>query len=315
MSIAVVADGHGSDNCFRSEHGSRFASESALRGIRDFLTEKNKTQVDYSDTREFDKELRALVKNIVWSWHKKVIDQYPEVPVTDEEMRDLDVAEKYRKRYLEQRELHHAYGSTLIAAAVTQNCWFGFHIGDGKCTALYQDGEFYQPIPWDERCYLNVTTSICDDDAPETARIYYCPRTDRELPVAVFVNSDGVDDTYPINDNEKHLAKFYRTIVMNFAEEAVKDSKTGWQNGVDQVRDFLPVLTQKGSGDDVSIAGFIDLGALGKTYPLLKEQITEGEPQPEAREPQPDILASELPPQARPPRPPQEPGQHIDVKG
>jgi hypothetical protein len=56
-----------------------------------------------------------------------------------------------------------------------------------------------------------------------------------------------------VYENKKHLANLYSTIAHNFAEE-------GFAKGEKQLEEFLPVLTEKGSGDDVSIAGIIKTG-------------------------------------------------------
>ncbi|MDR3341738.1 MAG: protein phosphatase 2C domain-containing protein [Treponema sp.] len=247
MAVAVVADGHGGDAYFRSRRGSRFAVESALQGIQEFI--RIRREYGAPETESAEGLLRNLVKNILVSWHDKVEQDY----TTDRFSPD-----EQEKAAQKNKQPYHAYGTTLIAVAITEDYWFGLHIGDGKAVALYPDGSFDQPIPWDERCFLNVTTSICDDDAADTCRIYYSP----EKPVAVFIGSDGVDDSYPIHENEKYLYHLYRTIAINFADE-------GFETTCQQVQGFLPSLTEKGSGDDVSVAGFIDMHALEATARIL----------------------------------------------
>jgi hypothetical protein len=217
--------------------------------------------------------LRALVINIIATWHGKVEEDYTKNPFQDPELENVE--EKYRKRYAEGEKLHHAYGATLIAAAVTPDYWFGIHIGDGRFTALYKDGSFDQPVPWDEKCFLNVTTSICDDDAAETARIYYCAKTEKDLPLAVFLCSDGVDDNFAqdddssTNENAKDLFyKVYRNIMLCFAEE-------GFESTCEQIKDLANSFATKGKGDDTSIAGLIDMEAAKETAEIYKAQIAK----------------------------------------
>ena len=50
----------------------------------------------------------------------------------------------------------------------------------------------YEPIPWDEDCQANITTSICDSEAIEEFR--YCFM--KESPVATLMGTDGIDDSY-----------------------------------------------------------------------------------------------------------------------
>jgi serine/threonine protein phosphatase PrpC len=180
------------------------------------------------------------------------------------------VGEKYCNQYSKSENLHHAYGTTLIAAAITEDFWFGIHIGDGRLTALYPDGTYDQPVPWDEKCYLNVTTSICDDDAYERARCYFSFHKEKQPPVAVFLCTDGIDDNYPVDGNEKHLFTLYRTIVVTFAED-------GFESTSSQLKDLANSFATKGKGDDTSIAVLIDMEAIKEVVPIWKAQIIEEE--------------------------------------
>jgi serine/threonine protein phosphatase PrpC len=297
VSIAVVADGHGSEDCFRSAKGAEFAALCAYYGIVEFIDTLNnwelpqkeeaetgfleklrfrfskhtpveaaKTEQKIPTKEESEQMLRALVRHIIATWHSKVTEDYTKNPFQSAELENVE--EKYRKRYMEGKNLQHAYGATLIAVAVTKDFWFGIHIGDGRFTALYKDGSFDQPVPWDDRCYLNVTTSICDDDAAETARLYYSTKTEKDLPLAVFLCSDGVDDNYPVEDNEQYLFKLYRTITQTFAED-------GFDSTCKQIADLANSFATKGKGDDTSIAGVIDMGAVKEAEAIYKEQIAK----------------------------------------
>jgi serine/threonine protein phosphatase PrpC len=294
VSIAVVADGHGDDNCFRSAKGAMFAVACAARGIQEFvkyLEEPEETEpkekvniikrllrksavVLQRESLQKKEEAQAVLKEklieqgIIRAWFKMTTDDYTYNPVTEEELRG--VGDKYRKKYAEGTDLHHAYGATLIAAAITPYYWFGIHIGDGRLTALYPDGTFDQPVPWDEKCYLNVTTSICDDNAAAQARCYFSFHEVKAPPVAVFLCSDGVDDNYPVEENEKHLYKLYRTIALTFAED-------GFDSTYKQLIDLANQFATKGKGDDTSIAGFIDMKTLKQAVPIWKKQIAEEE--------------------------------------
>jgi len=296
VSIAVVSDGHGDDNCFRSAKGAKFAVACAAKGIQEFvkyLDEPEETDPDEKISllkkllrknvtvlqREslFKKEeAQAVLKEklieqgIIRAWFKMTTDDFTNNPVTEEELQN--VGDKYRKRYAEGTDLHHAYGATLIAAAITPHYWFGIHIGDGRFTALYADGTFDQPVPWDDKCYLNVTTSICDDNAAREARCYFSFNEVKAPPVAVFLCSDGVDDNYPVDENEKYLYKLYRTIALTFAED-------GFESTYKQLIDLANQFATKGKGDDTSIAGFINMEALKRAVPIWKKQVAEKEAQ------------------------------------
>jgi serine/threonine protein phosphatase PrpC len=266
LALAVVADGHGDENCFRSARGAEFAASIAKDAIIEFVDQRPLDDIDDDAGNIFKRYICDLVKHIIAEWHGKVERDYTANPVTAEEL--AHAGEKYRKRYAEGHDLHHAYGTTLIASAITDEYWFGIHIGDGRFTALYRDGTFAQPVPWDERCYLNVTTSICDDDAFEGARIHCALESEKPLPAAVFLCSDGVDDNYPVEENEKHLYRLYRIIALTFVDN-------GFDSTCGQLKDLAKSFATNGKGDDTSIAGIIDMEAVRAIEPSLRKQTEE----------------------------------------
>ena len=276
FSIAVVADGHGDDNCFRSAKGSQLAVACAANGIQEFVKiYESKFSAGFPRKKvlpaqeEFDKAIRDLVKHIIALWQVKVEEDYTANPFTAEELGKADV--KHRKKFeTDAGSRNKAYGSTLIAAAITKDYWFGIHIGDGRFTALYADGSFNQPVPWDDRCFLNIVTSICDDDAYQRARCYFTFHEEKPPPIAVFLCSDGIDDNYPVDENEKHLFNLYRTIAITFAED-------GFDSTFMQLKDLTGQFATKGKCDDTSLAGFVDMEALGKTVPIWKKQLADEE--------------------------------------
>jgi len=307
--IAVVADGHGSDNCFRSEYGAGFAVKSAVQGIFAFINNLEGKELPLEEN--FARQVKKLVGTIVDNWIFQVSEHYRLYPITEEDkdyptpegktlhfkgLKNFQVDSAYSELYLKEVEgiisgkgglladdgrpvSRHAYGATLIAAAVTEDYWFGLQIGDGKLTAFYPDGSYDQPVPWDDKCYLNVTTSICDDDAAERARVYVKKRSgsaaavdaigaikkledNRPMPSAVFLNSDGVDDSFPIEENMDHMAKkFYYSVLRMFIENEADPAK-GWEAAVKELADYLPDLSKRGSGDDISVAGIVDMEAV-----------------------------------------------------
>ncbi|GMO51952.1 MAG: PP2C family serine/threonine-protein phosphatase [Termitinemataceae bacterium] len=234
FAIVIVADGHGSDAHFRSDRGSRFAVEVTMQNIQNIL--KGNTNNDISHIQ--NEVLPHLIKKIVQDWNGKVEEDW-----------NNDTPEINNDNYKMMMWPPRVYGTTLIAVVITTDYWAGIQIGDGKCVVLDYDDEscnFSQPIPWDDDCYMNVTTSLCEIDAADRFRIF----ASSEIPRAIFLGTDGVDDSYPVHENEKHLAALYGVIYKNFMQKS-------FDEGLKQLQEFLPVLTKKGSGDDVSIAGIL----------------------------------------------------------
>lgn len=260
--VIMVSDGHGSDKHFRSDRGARFAIEAAKESIVTFMEEfspelaedsfvqrgimgvKDPQNEDYTPRDAHEREFRQLFENIKFRWCEKVINDWNENPPTEEELskantqgRPLSLA-----YYSNGREIR-AYGCTLMAAVRTPDFWMAFHIGDGKCIAFHEDGTWYEPIPWDSRCFLTTTTSLCHESS-ESFRYCYgrksCP--------AIFIGSDGMDDSYMPIDK---LAEFYSLVIRVITEN-------GFEYASDQLGKMMPVISKEGSHDDISIAFWID---------------------------------------------------------
>ena len=254
MAVVVVADGHGSDNYPRTDRGSSFAVEATITAIREFVKTVEDSVIDISE--DSDSYLEQLAKNILANWYAAVDADLEKYPFSEEEL--SKVSDKYKKRYMSGQRQEKAYGTTLIAVCQTRNYWFGMQIGDGKCVCISQDGSMCEPIPWDEDCQANITTSICDSEAIEEFR--YCFM--KECPVATLMGTDGIDDSYA---NAEEMYVLYRSILAIFAEH-------GRETGESEIQAFLPGLSRKGSGDDVSIAGIVSASLSAAFIEVLKAQ-------------------------------------------
>ena len=123
------------------------------------------------------------------------------------------------------------------------------------------DSNVFAPIPDDPRCYDNVTTSMCQDDAALSARFFYLPKG--LMPAAIFLCTDGVENSYW---NEEQLFGFFRGLALTIVENGLEES-------VRQLAEFLPAMTKKGSGDDVSCAGIVDIRRLYSCSDGIREDL------------------------------------------
>lgn len=239
LSVAVICDGHGDKNCFRSALGAKIGCEIAVKKARQFQNYLS-NDVD-REKKDFDGLLQDLEEDIVNLWRQSVLSDAKENPFTEEELTPLsaNVQEIYRNH----QRMEKAYGCTLILAVIMQDYWYALQIGDGKCVALYDDGVYVEPIPADEEnCVGNRSTSICGSHALEDFRHYWS----QIKPLAVYVSSDGIEESF----DEKGLFNLYYSIthwVQNDGKEIAER----------QIEDLLPKISEGGSGDDVSIAGII----------------------------------------------------------
>lgn len=255
--VTVVSDGHGGCDYVRSQIGSAMACEAAVKNIRR-LFENISPEAFLAEP---DMMLIQLEAAIINDWNESVRSHYEANPFTEEE---LDcVSEKAGASYRSGHRIERAYGATLIAAAMTRDYWFGIQIGDGKCAAFDEAGICTQPIPWDEKCFLNKTTSICGSDALRDFRHFYSEK----IPTAVFMGSDGIDDSFK---NEEDMYDFYKTILYAF-------SISDYTQAVDELKAYLPRLSKEGSADDVSIAAWMDMDALKSVVDKIKAEGEEAE--------------------------------------
>lgn len=251
ISICAISDGHGDINCFRSAMGAKIACESAIRQIKVFFSYGKQTRSALD--RNSDIALNQLEKSIIADWTKAVEYDIYKNPFSEQELSCL--SEDIQKFYRENTRPQKAYGCTLIASAVTDHCWFAIQIGDGICTAIFDDGVYLNPIPADdEGCVGNRSTSICSSDAIRSFRHYY----GKVLPRTIFITSDGIEESF----SEKDLNKCYYTISCWFNSESYDEAQK-------HIEDLLPKISIGGSGDDVSLAVIAD-----PSYPAVMPKQT-----------------------------------------
>lgn len=240
VSIIVVSDGHGDKNCFRSEKGAKYACEISINLCRQFQNITN--HIDDISHCDFEELVTSLESEIVKKWKNKVLSDAQIHPFTEEEF--SKASEQAQVAYRAGSRIEKAYGCTLIAAMASANYWLALQIGDGKCVAAYNDGVFVEPIPVDENCLGNRSTSLCNSNAKESFRHYYSAIK----PIAVFVSSDGVEESF----DQAGLYNCLYSVAYWFKEDGFEGTKL-------KLDDLLPKISAGGSGDDVSLATMVSL--------------------------------------------------------
>lgn len=275
----AVADGHGGKDYFRSDIGSRLAIETAFKQIKIFCSELT------ADERFSENGIKNFEFSLWEDWRKAVKADWDERLATiSEEARWQEVSDKYKARYTSTDEetlaqyIPVAYGTTLICAVSIGSQVLIVQIGDGSCVVLQRNGECKIPVPPDAENFANVTTSLCDTDAYKKFRhvVLDCAEDSLLAPLAIFLSTDGLDDCYPICDNERWLCKLYRDAIL---DSMISD---GFAATCEELRtELLPYMTEHGSNDDISLACFVteDLNlikhALGKENPAdMKELVS-----------------------------------------
>jgi len=235
---ALVADGHGGEKYFRSAEGSRFA----VRCTVDALNKVLKELVSYikkNDLPVIAKTLKNLCSRILILWREKVKSHFYENPLTEEEKElcwdlkiDIPLAEE---------KIFSLYGSTLLASVYFEHYgfWFSLQIGDGKTVIIKNGNSVFYPIQEDDEMGFGVTASLCGKNALKKFRYNF----GFEKLDSIFVMSDGLADSF----DAKKLPNFLMSIRDNALLDLEK-TKT-------ELNEYLPKLSEKGSGDDISIAG------------------------------------------------------------
>ena len=257
LTICIVSDGHGGEQYFRSQIGSQELVNITFEKVQEFtegmlqlniLKDTPFTQMDISSKRPdnlpalkvIDDRFMQLFRAIKAEWMIHIYEHALNTPVDDREQKK--VKPEYLDQLKQQRNLEKIYGATLMAYVQCSNFWFAFHLGDGKMIMFDRKGTGFEPVLWDDDCFLNKTTSICQADAIE--RFRYTFEGDGKFPLAVFLGSDGIDDT--VTDGEP-LYNFYRGVLQYIfidGDESVEED----------LKKNLPVFSARGSRDDMSVA-------------------------------------------------------------
>jgi serine/threonine protein phosphatase PrpC len=241
--IAVVADGHGGEKYFRSDVGSKLAVATATAVIRELL-------VSVSTDVDLEKNLRLVEQKIIKRWRDKVERHIQRNPWTPAELA-LCKEKNIDLEHLRGRDkLVTIYGTTLVAAAVTDSFWFALQIGDGQCALIDGDGNRDDSgteiaenakvaIPPDEEQGFGLTQSLCASDAADKFRHSF----GRGAIGGITVATDGVVDSF--------LPDAYLKFTIRLRDNFIRDAKASQT----ELKGWLPTLSEQGSRDDVAIAG------------------------------------------------------------
>lgn len=244
--IFVLGDGHGDSNCPRSSFGSKAICEIAAEEMSAFagiLREQN-WEERLLDTYGAVGLVNQLVMSIFGKWSCRVNEDFLENPLTENEENE---AKNYADRYKRGDRIEHMYGTTFIAGLLTEQYLLLLQQGDGRCVVFDSQGEASQPIPWDDRCFANVTTSVCDEDAIQSCRYHIIDMKQNPV-IACVIGSDGVEDSFGSMD-KMHV--FYR-------EKLQIASESGIEALEQHLADILPDFSAKGSRDDTTICGIVN---------------------------------------------------------
>ncbi|WGX95150.1 protein phosphatase 2C domain-containing protein [Nocardioides sp. L-11A] len=226
QAVLAVADGHGHRLHFRSDTGAALAVVSAVEELRRILP----------DLRAADADARNRLEHagaaIVATWAAKVrhhLAANPYSPAEDELGASADPLR--------------AYGTTILATAVTGDVLVHLQIGDGDTVLVTADGVASRPLPEDPDLDGLHTSSLCQPrpvDALRTAVV----DTHADRVALVFLCTDGFGRSRVDADG------WWRRT----GEQLLEFSRT---RGLDWVREQLPEWLAEPAlvgGDDTTMA-------------------------------------------------------------
>ena len=246
VGVACVADGHGGAKYFRSDKGSVFAVQIAEKALLNFCGTIAKEKTAFFNRKlENEKKqksdilatLKQLEGNIIYQWRNAVLKDFTDNPLTEAEIEFCNANNIVL--YDDPANMMFVYGTTLLAGLVSDSFWFVIQIGDGLCVVLENQDNISIPMAEDERLAFGRTTSLCENDAIKNFREGYGFSKIEGLTLA----TDGISDSF---EPEKYLQfnkELYNKFV-NFPDTAENE-----------LQEFLPDISERGSRDDVSIAG------------------------------------------------------------
>ncbi len=255
--VLLLADGHGSDVHYLSDVGAEMAisaSVEALPDVLDILMKRivrgvavSRGVADDRCVSEFDRTpadpqceaaMRMFFARINSLWASKVLCDWNSRPRMSNAASLFGVAR--------------AYGCTLLGAVRAEGFWFAFQLGDGACVALDAFFRPFVPVPPDSRCRMSQTTSMCVHDANDFRYAY-----GSDIPAALMLCSDGLADCF---GSPSELAS-------QFLAQIVRDTySAGFAEVEEDIAASLPALSGRFTGDDMSIALWIDTEAFSPAH-------------------------------------------------
>jgi len=234
--VLVVADGHGSPRCFRSDKGAEIAVDVAVAITHSFLQDKP-TVAWARDARE-----ERLPRSIVHHWQEEVEAHLRARPIEQTEWDRLIQAEGADGRAAIKANPLLAYGATLLVAAVTEEFALYLQLGDGDIVVVTDDGTVERPIAHDDRLIANETTSLCSPTAAGDIRSDVVQFT-RSLPALILVSTDGYANSFQTQDGFLQVGSDMLKLMRARGPESIESKMTTW----------LSAASTAGSGDDITL--------------------------------------------------------------
>jgi serine/threonine protein phosphatase PrpC len=264
--IVSVSDGHGSNKCFRSDRGSRFAVKAAARLVGEFLDESR----GLPGNAELESKARdSLPREFVMRWREAVEADLKARPFTEEELGAVEKKDGSRARKLVEENPLLAYGATSLTVAVADSFALYLQLGDGEILNVSGLGEVARALPEDERLFANETTSLCTPDAEKNFRVRLQQIAD-EPPALILLSTDGYVNSFSDSAGFFKVGTDLLQMLRADGFDPINASLKGW----------LEEATRSGSGDDCTVALLLRMDALRQVEEKLLTEAAETDETP-----------------------------------
>jgi serine/threonine protein phosphatase PrpC len=224
--IITACDGHGGEIYVRSEYGSKFVSNAAIK----VLKELEKSSFYKYEKKDIGDKIRL---KILCEWNAMVERHISDKGISRREVLHLDEDKIFKLKLNPEK----AYGTTLNAAMIFGSKLVCVSIGDGGIF-LVKKGEIFPALPEDEDAVANITYSMCQEDAYENIKVEIYDFNEYD---GVIVCTDGLINPYQSISNFKN--NFVNPICLKLQ-----------QGKNDEIDEFITRVGQQiGIGDDVTL--------------------------------------------------------------
>ena len=215
-----MADGHGSKACPFSAEGAEIAvkvSVGLLRSIQD-TKDAQFTLVANKDDR--------IPKQLEIMWKEEVRKRH---------------AQMGREEACDDLTLFTLYGTTLNVVAAASDFVFFIKIGDGDVLMVSEDGARH--VLEQEEKVGEDTESLCLDESWKFVRTHIM-QVKNDRPLMILVSTDGYSNSFADKSGFIKAGEDFFRLCMEEGLEYVESS----------LQDWLRASSDKGSGDDISLA-------------------------------------------------------------
>jgi len=283
--IIAVADGHGS--CSRSQYGSTYAIEAAIeelkRLLKQFSTSSLQPKEDGQENQysaspisslrftEMSRHANESLGNaIVNRWRASVSQHIKDNPINIDTQSTATFSERVSEQRLE-------YGSTLLAAIVHADFSLFFQIGDGvivrvasdlidtdEVALVIEDLRAEVIFTGDDLQIANATHSLCEEDVLRHMQVRF-QRHENSVSRVVLLTTDGYTNSMSSDDFLDDCRAY-----------AIEYQKYTFEQMEAVIPQRLQVLTNEGSGDDITLGMVIDRKISPKRYTQQESDLLVG---------------------------------------